>query len=95
VKIEGTESKGVTEVLSSRERTLEHQLSHNAFVACICKCMYTYTKRATPYSTGRVKFSSFECNEVLSAILIFLDISCFKWQGLVTSIVKSELEVIQ
>jgi len=52
-------------------------------------------KRDTPYSTGRIKFSSFQCNEVLSAIFIFLDISSFKLQGLVTSIVKSELEVIQ
>lgn len=32
MKIEGTESKGVTEVLSSHEHTLKHRLFHDAFV---------------------------------------------------------------
>jgi len=32
MKIESIESKGVTEVLNSHERTLEHQLYHNAFM---------------------------------------------------------------
>jgi len=63
MKIEGTESKRVTEVLSWHECTLEHQLSHNAFVpvyANVCRHM----KSDTLYSAGRIKFSPFECNEV-------------------------------
>jgi hypothetical protein len=46
MKTEGTESKRVTEVLSSHERTLEHQLSHNAFVpvyANVCRLIRKVT----------------------------------------------------
>jgi hypothetical protein len=46
MKIEGTESKGLTEVLSSHERTLEHQLSHNAFVPVysnVCRLLWKLT----------------------------------------------------
>jgi hypothetical protein len=44
IKIEGTESKGITEVLNLYECSLEHQLSHNAFVPVYANYVDFYEK---------------------------------------------------
>jgi hypothetical protein len=44
IKIEGTESKGVTEVLNLHQCSLEHQLSRNAFVPVYANYVDFYEK---------------------------------------------------